>query len=76
MHLLALFVPFTTEVNDFPTFSYTWGLKKTPFWAEFPRIGDKTYPPSSSPGILMRTNQQNSYSVLSNFLVHFFAFIT
>ena len=36
MHLLALFVPFTTEVTDFPTLVYTWGLKKVPLSEEYP----------------------------------------
>ena len=36
MHLLALFVPFTTEVTDFPTIAYTWGLKKVPLSEEYP----------------------------------------
>ena len=36
MHLLALFVPFTTELTDFSTLAYTWGLKKVPLSEEYP----------------------------------------
>ena len=36
MHLLALFVPFTTEVTYFPTLAYTWGLKKVLLSEEYP----------------------------------------
>ena len=36
MHLFVLFVPFTTEVTDFPTLAYTWGLKKVLLSEKYP----------------------------------------
>ena len=53
MNLVALFGSPHSSTNEIPTLSYTWSLKKVPFWAEPPRIDHYREYSSRTPCIRM-----------------------